>query len=401
MVSTSRILFVSLSPFFSIYSSSIRNRMLVEGMLKTGCSVTVLSMESGMVPKHKGENIEPFVSSGCLTILDVGEEGSSNKGMALDKLRSYKRGLLASIFKKISPVEASYFISRSFKIEKLGSDIEFDVVVSSSDPKASHFFAQRLMEQGVSARRWIQYWGDPYLLDITLESLIPRGLIRLIERSLLKRADKVVYTSPLLSKAQKEVYPSCANKIFYVPTAAERKGSWSFPARPPFVVGYHGSYYDGFRNIEPLVRACERLAPDVRLEIVGAGDAATFVSSSVKFYAPTADISAFERESHALALVCNKTGFQLPGKFYHVAGTNRPAIAIVDGEHADAWEGYLADFDRFLICRNNVDSIASALKGIMSEDDLMCDFPEALDSRSIADQFLSFAADGDRGTTLG
>lgn len=389
MAAPCRVLFVSLSPLLSIYSSSIRNRMLVEGLLKRGCQVTVLSMESRMVPYKKWEAVGGFIDSGFLRIVDVGRRGAENQGISLDRLRKTGNGLLTRIFKKISPVEAGYFVARSFDVASLGNDSEFDIVISSSDPKASHFFVRKLIHSGIRARRWIQYWGDPYLLDITLDSLLPRSLIRFLEHGFLKAADKVVYTSPLLSQAQRSLYPDCASKIYDIPTAAERKDNWPFPSRPPFVIGYHGSYYSNFRNIEPLVRACESLAPLVRLEIVGSGDSVSVNPECVSLYEPTANIADFERMSHALVLLCNKTGLQLPGKFYHVAGTNRPAIAIVDGEYEDLWVDYLTKFERFVVCKNNVDSIASAIMEIMDRDNLGHDYPVALDPCVVAERFLS------------
>ena len=46
---------------------------------------------------------------------------------------------------------------------------QYDYIISSSDPKSSHLFALKLLEQQKNSfsGTWIQIWGDQFLADIT------------------------------------------------------------------------------------------------------------------------------------------------------------------------------------------------------------------------------------------
>lgn len=358
-----KILFVSLSPFDSVYSCSIRNRALVKGILSLGHEVTYLTVANTTGLSRSAE----FESCGNLNILELNskkkEKYDSIKSNLIRKLGRSPR----LIYHKLFLYELVRYACKDFGVEQLGQ-CHYDILISSSDPKASHYLAKRLVQQGLRYNYWIQYWGDPFAFDITRHSFYPRWYIRWVEKGLLQLADKVVYTSPFTLKEQRVVFPNEASKMISQPTPYEVAKIYPNSCRSTFVVGYHGYYMKRIRNIEPLLLACKQLSSKLHLEVVGNGNYNIEDSDNISIHQAVGDIEVYEDRADILVVLMNRTGTQIPGKLYHIAGTNKAILVILDGENQDEMRVYIESFGRYYTCGNSVSEIREALMRIISEN---------------------------------
>ncbi len=81
------------------------------------------------------------------------------------------------------------------------------------------------------------------------------------------------------------------------------------------------------------------------------------------------------------------TVIQIPGKIYHLAGTNKKIIIILDGENEEGILKYLRSFNRFYFCKNNTQDIIDTIKYIMGDNTLFRPSPE-LRWNIIAQRFI-------------
>jgi glycosyltransferase involved in cell wall biosynthesis len=151
---------------------------------------------------------------------------------------------------------------------------DFDVVLATGSPFSTFVAAK------TAARRL----GAPYVLDYrdtwSLSSLQPRTLARLIrplERSLLRDAAATLMVSASQAYSQAEVFrmptPPAVMTNGYDP---EQLDAVTPAAFTDFAVVYAGAFYQGQREIDPVLKAVQRAAesrgqdgPPIRLHYYG------------------------------------------------------------------------------------------------------------------------------------
>lgn len=376
------ILYISLSPFNSIYSCSIRNQSLIKGLLELGHRVDFLTVanEAGVERKSK------LAPSPMHRIVEINSASASKATKIKTRSLGYFGNLPRLFYHRFFLFE---FIGKAvggFKINQLGKR-NYDVVISSSDPKATHMFAKYVLEQGLKYKRWIQYWGDPLAIDITNKTIYPMWYKRRVESKLLNAADKVIYTSPFTLHRQREIFPDDAHKMVALPTPYFEGKDYPTINHSRYVVGYHGNYHSMYRDIGPLLVACENLGPDFELDLVGGTDLHLKSRANINVYSATGDIEAFEQRSDLLVVLLNKRGTQIPGKVFHLAGTNKPILVIVDGEHRNELGIYLRGFKRYYVCNNEQGEIAAEIIRIKNKRVVYKADPK-LSAASVAKHFL-------------
>lgn len=278
------------------------------------------------------------------------------------KLLKKVRSIIKKIYDAISVYDAQKINVN--QISKLKIDYsQYDVIISSSDPKSSHLIVERIYKKNRSCKaRWIQYWGDPMLHDITRKRGWKDNLVKYHEKKLLEKADKVVYASPLTLKVQKETFPQYASKMDYANQvcAILSKNIELKVNNGKLTVGYFGAYKSDVRNILPLYNAAK--VGSFNLYICGHSDLNLKSTTNIQVHGAVSYKEAINMEEKCdiLVCICNSKGTQIPGKIYYCAGYNKPIIIVLDGEYKKELKEYFETFNRYILCENNEDSILKA-----------------------------------------
>ncbi|MFJ7729659.1 hypothetical protein ACIQXV_26605 [Neobacillus sp. NPDC097160] len=381
-----KILFICLFPIEANNSAMMRNLALVNGLISNSCQVDFVTIppSKNVQAVNKSDNFEG-INIVRLKGNDLYNAVTSVKGNKNSVLKNLTISVLRKVYHKFSIFHYTLKIAKHIDIGILNSQ-EYDLVISSSDPKTAHITAINLIKQGLKYKKWIQYWGDPMAMDITNHSIYPNFYLRNIEKSLLKDADHIIYVSPCTYEAQKKAFPDLAKKMTFVPIPFREGKIYPEVKKDRFLIGYFGAYMKISRNIEPLYNTCDSLNQDVELIIMGETDCSFETKENISIF-PRGDASEYEAKSDLLVCVLNKSGTQIPGKIYHYAATNKPILIILDGENKETIREYLEPYNRYVFCNNNEDEINWAIKEI-KEQTVQYEPCEAFDSKIIARRIL-------------
>lgn len=382
-----KVLIVSFAPIESNNSATIRTLGLVKGLLQLNCAVDYLTVKpnSNTLAQVKYEfskkiRIIRVDNNRVYDIVVRNEDGP--KKIIVQTIRK--------VYHAFSIYDHTYSIAKKVDISLL-TNTQYDLVISSSDPKTSHIAVKSLIKQGLKYRNWIQYWGDPMALDITNKSIYPRRFLAKHEERLLKLADRIIYVSPFTLSQQKELFKNLSNKMYFLPVPYIEERVYERVSNNKLVMGYFGSYHSNVRNIIPLYNACLKLKDCVQLYIVGDSDLKLKEAENIKIY-PRGDISEFEKHADLLVCLLNRKGTQIPAKVYHAAATNKPVLVILDGQEIEAFRKYFESFNRFILCENNEKSIQETTKSIiMNKDTLEYQPAPEFHPNRIAKSFIELA----------
>lgn len=359
------VLIIKLSPVETITSSMFRTLAIARGIKEFGNNVDVL------VAPYNGINAvgggKGFVNQ--LNIIRTDKNEVYAKGASTNGSGGRKRilvSLVRSIWHKLSVYDYTYSIAKKIDLSILPQK-KYDIVISSSDPKSSHIAVKRLIKQGLQYDRWIEYWGDPLTIDITRLDIWPAFVLKRIEKKLLTGADKIVYVSPFTLKEQQKLFPQFSQKMMFLPVAYMDEEIYEKAENKRFVIGYYGNYENRVRNIIPFYDACVELGNLIDVSIYGDTNIKLKSTDYIKIY-PRGVVDEHKAKADLLICLLNSTGTQIPGKLYHLAGTNKKVLVIVDGEYSSEMEEYLDGFNRFYICENNKGKIISMIKKILKDD---------------------------------
>jgi glycosyltransferase involved in cell wall biosynthesis len=361
-----KILIIKMSPVEGLSSSTLRTTALAKGLLKLGHEVDYLTVP--MISSHvidKSNNVRDLFNIIRAPQNKVYEVIASRtkKNSKKNSLKSISINIIRSIYHKLTLFDYTYKIAREFNIKTL-EKLDYDVMISSSDPKTSHILAKRLVKQGIKYNKWIQYWGDPLTNDITNKTIYPKWILRRIELNLLRSADKIVYVSPFTYKQQINDFPKLATKMKWLPVPYIKKKNYNLVSNEIFTIGYYGAYFTKIRNIMPLFNSCKKMKDNVHLDIVGDSDLELKDEENIKIYSRR-NVDDFEMKVDLLVCVLNNSGTQIPGKIYHYAATNKPILVLLDGDNIEEMKEYLESFNRYIICINKEEEILSAIKEVM------------------------------------
>ncbi|WPC43287.1 hypothetical protein [Clostridium sp. JS66] len=379
-----RILFISMVPFEDNSSATIQNKGIVEGLYKCENEVdimTLMPMNNSLGYDDSMDNVKSFVNNVYYievdrkyAVLRTKKEKLNNEELHI-KNTEYRTNIINRIYSKIRVIiknlykNIAIFDAQKVNVKgvsKLNIDYsKYDIIISASDPKSSHLIAERIYKKNKNCNaRWIQYWGDPMLNDITRESNWRDRLVKYNENKLINEANKVVYASPLTLKIQKETYPRHTCKMDYTSQAYTNINSMyrSKEKNSNILVGYFGAYNSKIRNIKPLYNVAKE--EGFMLNICGASDITLKCTKNIYVTGMISYRKAVEMEEKTdiLVCICNRRGTQIPGKVYYCASYKKPIVVILDGEYEEELGDYLNSFKRFILCKNQEQSIRDAIE---------------------------------------
>lgn len=375
------ILYITAYPLEYNTSGNVRNKSIIKGLMDNGHSVSTMSPYPTDITLFNGRLLDvAFKKRYWLGSKDpVVSIPSSNKLIGWLKGKLYKLNNALSVYDRRS--------SYVKYVRQVEDDEIFDVVVSSSDPKSAHLFAEeyvRLHER--KGIRWIQYWGDPFTGDISNNHSLSEGRISKEEKRLISLADKVVYVSPLTAEAMKTAYPEDKDKIKFLPipyieNAIKEKNEKNN------LVAYLGDYNSHNRNILPFVESVKQMNIDAA--IVGGSDVKIEGTEKllVKGRMMGDELKEITNKVGVYVCLCNLHGTQIPGKIYHYANTPYPILIILDGENKEILRDYFNTFDRYYLCDNNSLSIQETLRTIFAQKKTYS-APVKLAPKTIAMEFI-------------
>lgn len=339
------ILVVSLYPLernTSVANSSIS---IIKGLLALEHSVTVLMPDW------------PSNDTGCdlsqihvIRIPGHPDQPYNLKSKWLGKIHSHfdildvSRGYLKSVEKVVIP------------------DEYFDVVLSLADPKVSHIYTNELIRlKKIRYGRWIQHWGDPITGDFTRHYWWPEWVIRLYERSIIKKADKAVFVTPFTHIMERNEHPNLKERIAFAPLPAEMLPVAECPDSDKLRLSYLGDYNPSIRNLKPLYDACSNI-DFVQLTIAGHGPSYPSIENiTILPRIPQQQAGEIENNSDVLVCICNVTGTMIPGKITYKASTKKHILVALEDENYKEMKAYFESFNRYVLCRNTIESISEAL----------------------------------------
>jgi glycosyltransferase involved in cell wall biosynthesis len=348
-----KILFCSFDIQQSQSSSAIRNRKLIEE-LESHYQVTRFNVISLM---NSGNCGTPNLD--LSTKLSETEKGGRESILAR-VINIYLRPLVKALVPDRFLVP---LVRREIRSSVL-SEVEYDIVLTSSDPKSIHFLiANRSFKNIYLTNRptHIQYWGDPWYDDITIHSNL---ITKLFEYLVLKTADIVIYNSMETLNRQKKHYPSLANKMHYLSRGINARAELlsdiqrhTFPNRAQLL--YAGDYFSSIRNISNLVQAISRTKH--QLTIIGNGDLGCTNTQNVisRSRVSQHEVNHYISRADILVVILNKRGAQLPGKIFDLMSEEKPVIVLYEQRiPADL----VALAPRLIFIRNEISAIRRFLE---------------------------------------
>ncbi len=369
-----KILFITAEPLEHWTSANIRNLNLIEGLLACGYQVSTLSTELQTNAHGKG-NVVPdackryFIPMNKVHAL-MTQKKQGRPSLPGKCIFALKKGIY-SLKKKFT-----LYDTRKMEVPNV-DEVEisehFDLIISSSDPKSAHLFAERLIQKKPNiADKWIQYWGDPFTGDISKGYIGPEGILIAEEKRLLLLCDLAIYVSPLTAMYIQNKYKDIEDKVYFTPIPYSTGNYFHAPLGGIFKIGYFGDYTCRNRDIMPLYRAMSKLDNKYQLKIIGTSDMVLASTDNVEIFerVPANELRETERMCNLRVCICNRSGTQIPGKIYHASATDTPVLIILDGENAETIREYFEQYNRFYFCENNADSISSAIKIIAEKPDL-------------------------------
>lgn len=363
-----KILFVTSTPLEYSSSANLRNLALIKGFIEDGHIVSILSARPDINSLYYDDSL-------------LSVEIKNKYYLEIGKLHSHfttkkekEKSLINMIVKKIKKIIGKIYNSFLIydprkglvqKVKDLCINESFDYIISSSDPKSSHLLVEELINQnGVICKKWIQYWGDPFVNDINRKGILPYKYIKAEEERILNKADEVVYVSPFTLNEQSEMFYEIKHKFKFIPVPFMNKIYYEVDddKNKTYTIGYFGDYYSSDRDITHLYNVVKE--SEYKLNIFGYSDISLVNTNGISVNGRTKYevIKKYEQNSDLLVCLCNKNGTQIPGKIYHYAASNKPILIILDGNYVEEMKNYFESFDRYYLCENNEESISTAIE---------------------------------------
>lgn len=386
-----RVLVVSLNAFEMNTSAMLRNKALVNGLLENNVEIDFLTIPALETNNYfdKSNTLEEKVNiirlneNKSYTSLVNNHEGL--KGI----LKKHLLKILRKVYHSTNIFDNTIFIAKKIKTVGLAKGY-YDVVISSSDPKSSHVATNNLIKSGLKYGKWIQYWGDPLLSDITKKTILPKWYVKKVESKLFFCSDKIVYVSPFTLVEQKNIFKKHGEKMNFLPIPYLEKKYYDLVVKSKETVklGYFGDYNNKIRDILPLYNCCK--IRKINLAIAGNTNLELESDERIRIYPRVGKVELDKLESECDILVCvlNKSGTQIPGKIYHYAATNKPILIILDGDKKNQIKDYLLGFERFVLCENDENSIEKAIYDILKKNEKFEPSPH-FDSKIIAEKLIN------------
>lgn len=388
-----KILYVTSQPIFINSSANLRNIALIRGLLDCNHKVDILNFNVTQNAANYDSSLQELIKECSIFYVEPLKIHNSmvvTKEKSDNLLTNFKK-MLRSVYGKFSIIDSLSLSTKNIKFKEIPND-NYDLIISSSDLKSSHYLADEYLKYfGRKSTKWVQYWGDPLSIDINLSSKLPNFLVKRIEHRILKKADKIVYVSPFTLEKQQKNFASLQEKMSFVPIAYTKKRYVEHNYNEQMIFSYLGDYGSTARNIMPLYKSAIR-NNKAYFKFIGNSDLILGKSTNITVNERISfeEIKIEEDLADILICLCNKKGSQIPGKVYHYAALNKPVLIIKDGEND--LESYLKDYDhenKFLFCDNNSESITEKIDFIIEHrKELTTNPSNAFSPENIAKEFL-------------
>lgn len=338
-------------------SASIRNVALVNGLASIGCKVTVVTV------KFPSEVLDPFLvatldSSVEVVEVDAGRlskfipQTTIQNDSGVRKVDSAKQFLRQLIC--FPGVDRPWIKNLDVKAFR-----NFDIVVSSSDTKTSHFVAEKIVSK-ISAT-WLQIWGDPWSSDVAVKNSFIKMRALFYEKRILSKSDYVSYVSFPTVLEMKKRFPNLAEKISFLPRSYLKEVHQTNVNCNDFLMAYTGVLVG--RNINPILEAITQFNScsehKIHLHFYGKVTQAQSVAISDNMYChykgsvAIDDIYKVYANYNALLYIGNSSSTsQIPGKLYDYFGTQLPILALVEDLQGDVFD-FIKSSGRCSIYMNN------------------------------------------------
>lgn len=359
------VLYVTSRPLEINTSASIRNRATIQGLIENGNDVSLLTtIADKKHPSYDDTEMPKYLTVIAIKLTDV-------RQTIAGKLRNRKFTRIRSILEKILNRYQLYdnFKSVVSHVDAVPILVNFDLIISSSDPKSSHLFVYNILrKRGREFKgKWIQIWGDPFIGDISSQYK-SISKIKKEEQKLLASADSVVYVSKLTLETQRKIYPEHKHKMTFIPIPYLSKNI--VPLRnlsnvEIVQISYCGDYSSHIRNIAPLYD-CINTMNNIHLTVCGWSnlDLSSTDNISILPRQNIKRIKEIEDKADILIHLSNSRGGQIPGKIYQYLGTNKPVLFILDGDKS-AIRDIFEKYNRFVFVDNDQCEIKKGLKRII------------------------------------
>ena len=174
-----KVLFVSSSPLEYSASSNMRNIALLKGFIENGYEIYTLTPE----PQKESLLYDKTICNINIKKKYFIPLGTIHSALTMKKNKKAK--IKEDIYKFVKKFKIYDFRSSLAKKE-VQIEEQFDLMISSSDPKSSHLIAKNLKRRNPNiAKKWIQYWGDPFADDINNKNFIPDLMVQNEEKKII------------------------------------------------------------------------------------------------------------------------------------------------------------------------------------------------------------------------
>ncbi len=359
------ILYVSSFVYRKNSSAAIRNNKMIEGLVSIGNSVDVLTVnyseewtDSALLESHRKLGVSANYQD-VFSVNNIATNGSKKR------LKQY---LPKSIYTFIKNVVAFPDVDKKWLDKDIVIEDKYDIVISSSDTKTSHYVVEKIFKKQVLKAKWVQIWGDPWASDVNLD-FFTKKLVGSFEYKLLKKAYKVFYVSELTTKEYKNKFPSISHKISYVGRPYYKKlfVDTSIHKINEFSIFYPGSLNEN----RSIVNFCENIKKfnlsnerQIKLNICGYQTESTLELyqeyNFVRFLGVKSVDEVYSQfsESQFLLFVDNGvSSTQIPGKLFDYYGTNLPIIALVSNGNTIMKEFLSKDRRTIVVDKDNQDNL--------------------------------------------
>lgn len=350
-------------------SAAIRNNALVKGLIELGNKVDVITV------RPKTEYISEALNYGNIryyNLFNYSRRTSVKKAVKNERIKKFLIHCL-DLFQRNLQFPDSY--EGWTKMVDPTEFMNYDLMISSSDNKISHFVADKIKKH-FHELRWIQIWGDPWADDIS-ESFVRKIRIRHYEKKLLQLADKVIFISLPTCDSMKIKYPSISDKIEYVPRSYFNQYKYEVPVNKLLHIVYTGSISPRFgRTLDDLLAAIDRYnieghEHNLVVDIYGIVD----INILNKISSPNiiihgcidvAELESIYKSANAMLYLSNKSeSTQIPGKLYDYLGTSSQIVCLVNNT-TDAIATFLSSIgEQCLLVVNDKDIIYETLPEIV------------------------------------
>lgn len=377
----------------SSVSAAIRNSAWVDGLINLGCEVTVLTVDwpdsrksQFLMSNNRAKVYRTHLPE--LEILNVTISQIKNKTFSkLTPLRHFVRDLV------FFPDICKNWPKRI----KLPLDLNFDVLISSSDMKSSHYVAKKIKKMHPDIA-WIQIWGDPWREDVGL-GWINRHRAGNEEGKLLTMADKVIYVSAMTKDRMTIKYPNLKSKFYYLPRGFYKNAVKKNQAHSTIRITYTGGMSLQTRNSLALLDAIQHLnnieERKIHIDFYGTYDGETIERFTQYECCSTYAAVDYERilkiyeESDALLFIANKgNSSQIPGKLFDYMGTNLPILCLVDSLTTDL-SLWLKKYPRCLLIENTQEGMKDLKQDLYDFVDQQFEIETEFSPNVIAENLLS------------